>query len=235
MKTLICTRADENIQQMCDIAHPLFKNYAEKCGADFQVLDHISGCTKGNGRYHYRIMLFKELLQEYDRVLHLDTDMVLNVDCPNIFDVVPEGSIGTLYEDKGSRQPDRQGRMKAVQRSWGDINWTKGYINTGVFLVSKAHENIFETHNGNYWTGPGEDDVHLGYKLNQYNHPVHELEFKWNHMTMFSEGWNNKADRFKSNIIHYAGRGIFDAGCPTKIRQMQKDYAKIYQLEEVAV
>ena len=31
-------------------------------------------------------------------------------------------------------------------------------------------------------------------------------------MTMFSEGWNDNADRFDSHIIHYAGEGIFDKG-----------------------
>ena len=46
-------------------------------------------------------------------------------------------------------------------------------------------------------------------------------------MTMFSESWNNFANRFDSNIIHYAGVGIFDGGCSNRIDQIKKDLEKI--------
>jgi hypothetical protein len=47
-------------------------------------------------------------------------------------------------------------------------------------------------------------------------------------MTMFSEPWNNSADRFESHIIHYAGSGVFDSRVSNKVEQMKLDYKRIY-------
>jgi len=68
----------------------------------------------------------------------------------------------------------------------------------------------------------------MAYNINKYQFKVHELEYKWNHMTMFSHSWNNFADRFQSHIIHYAGKGVFDAGVNNKVEQMKLDYERIY-------
>ena len=129
MKLLITTRADSGVQEYADISHPIFKDYAEKVGADFMVLDHESGCTEGNGRWHYRILKHGELHDEYDRILHLDTDLLLNPNCPNIFDAVEYNNIGTVLEDVGSRKPDRHHRIFAAQQQFGDIGWKEEYIN----------------------------------------------------------------------------------------------------------
>ncbi len=66
------------------------------------------------------------------------------------------------------------------------------------------------------------------YNIHKYNYKVQELDYRWNHMTMFSEPWNNKADRFKSHIIHYGGRGIFDSHVDTRNNQIKADYEEIY-------
>ena len=92
---------------------------------------------------------------------------------------------------------------------WGDIGWREGYINTGVFLTSKQHKDIFTKHNGEYYTDWGSDDVHIGYNINKQGHKIHELDYTFNHMCMFSEPWNGNPDRYKSNIIHYAGNATF--------------------------
>jgi len=36
MKLLITTRADSGVQEYADISHPIFKDYAEKVGADLR-------------------------------------------------------------------------------------------------------------------------------------------------------------------------------------------------------
>ena len=48
-------------------------------------------------------------------------------------------------------------------------------------------------------------------------------------MTMFSEPWNGSADRFKSHVIHYAGRGVFDSSVGNKVEQLKKDNNKLYE------
>ena len=51
---------------------------------------------------------------------------------------------------------------------------------------------------------------------------------KWNHMTMFSEPWNGNASRFDSNIIHYAGNGIFENKHISRLNQIKEDLNFLY-------
>jgi len=229
MKLLITTRADSGVQEYANISHPIFKDYAEKVGADFMVLDHESGCTEGNGRWHYRILKHGELHDEYDRILHLDTDLLLNPNCPNIFDAVEYNNIGTVLEDVGSRKPDRHHRIFAAQQQIGDIGRKEEYINTGVFVTSKCHKEIYQTIDEQYWLGSGQDDVHLGYLIKKNGFNVQNLGYRFNHMTMFSEAWNGMPNRFHSHIIHYAGSGIFEANASNATEQMKLDYKKLYE------
>lgn len=228
MKLLITTRADSGIKEMTDITHPIIKKYAQRVGADFMVLDHVPPSDSGDGRPHYRILKHYELHQEYDRILHIDSDMIIMPDCPNIFEVVPYDKIGTVLEDKGSRKPARQALIQSAQDKFGHIGWNEEYINTGIILTSKCHRDIFQSIGGEYWTGFGSDDVQLGYLIKKNSFQIMDLPFQYNHMTMFSEPWNGSPSRFKSNIIHYGGRGIFDEKIKTKMDQIRSDYGQIY-------
>lgn len=227
-KYLVVTRADDNIKQMTDITLPIMREYAEKCGADFKIISEPAPFMTDDNKPHYRIIKVRDFLEEYDRVLLLDADMIINKDCPNIFEVVPEDKIGSIYEDVGSRQPHRRGLIRAIQQRWGDVGWNGGYTNAGTFLVSKQHKDIFLPNEGQYYTGWGSADVHLSYMIHKLGFEVHRLPFQWNHMGMFSEPWNNRANRFDSHIIHYAGGGVFDAGVKNRMEQIKKDYEKIY-------
>ena len=235
MKLLVTTRADENIKGYAEITHPILKKHVNAWGADFQILSEIPDypCKinygyDGLGKLHYRIVKFKELFEEYDRIIHLDSDMLINKNCPNLFDVVPEDHVGTLLEDKGSRQNARRATMKEAQDLFGNIGWNSGYPNTGTFVVSKMHKDIFEPINNRFWEGFGWDDVHLGYQIHKLGFKIFELPFTYNHTTMYSESWNNYANRFDSYIIHYAGSGVFEAGPTNKSEQIVLDAKRIY-------
>ena len=226
MKTAIVTRSDSRIKDMTDLTHPIIIDYANYCNSEFIVLSEDPPFLTDDGSSHYRILEVYDLLDTYDRILCLDSDMIITKECPNIFDIVPYNSIGTIYEDKGSRKDDRRNKILELQKRWNNVGWTEGYTNAGTFLISKCHKNIFLPHNNQYCLGDGSADLHLSYNIHKYGHKIHELDFKWNHMTMFSEEWNHYADRFKSYIIHYAGGGIFrnnnNAG-ETKLDQIKKD------------
>lgn len=233
MKLLITSRADDNIKDQTDITFPVIQEAADRWGADFIRLDHVSDCDVGDGRWHYRIMKHWDLFGGYERILHLDADVLLNKNCPNLFETVPSNMIGTAFEDVGSRRNKRIKLMADIQDEFGEVGWNQGYINTGVFITSKMHRSIFEKINGSYWQGIGWDDVHLGYQIARNKFEVYELPFQFNHMTMFSEPWNDSADRFQSHIIHYAGGGIFEKGkYKKKTQQMLADKTAIYESSE---
>ena len=223
MRTLIVTRCDDSIAEMCELTHPRIEAYAAKVGASFHRLTHTVDDANGDGRWHYRIMALRDLLQDYDRILHVDSDILIGADAPNIFEVVPFECVGSIFEDKGSRKDARIRHMQAARDRYGESGWTEGYINTGFFLASRPHIEIFERIRDQWFDGLGHDDVHLGWQIAKHGLPVHELPSVWNHMTMHSEAWNGYASRFSAHCLHYAGKGIFDVVHKTKLEQMEAD------------
>lgn len=212
-KRLVVTRADSNCERLIAITHPTIKCYAERWKADFMVLDHKEEWMTDYELAHYRILKVGKLLEQYERILIIDSDIVIMPECPNPFEMVDPEKIGSIYEDVGSRQDHRRQVIKDIQAKHGDVGWKEGYINTGVFVVSKKHKNIFRKIQGSgvghLWTGFGYDDALIGYNIHTEGFEIQELPFQWNHMSLFSEPWNNSANRFNSYIIHYAGAANF--------------------------
>jgi len=218
-KLLIATRANENIKEMTNITHKTIKKYADRCGADFIILDKdIEGVHP-----HWRILRFYDLFEEYDRIMSIDSDILILNKCPNLFEMVPENKIGTIFEDVGTRKEQRQDVIKQIQSLRKDIGWKSGYINTGVALFSRDHRCIFDLDPNNLWLEPGFDDVELRYQSIVNNIEIYELPFQFNHMTMFSEKWNEYASRIDSFIIHYAGVGLFSRH-NSRLDQIKSDY-----------
>lgn len=217
-KRLVTTRADSNIEEMCSITHPILKRYADMCGADFTILNQDIQIHP-----HYRILELGKLLDVYDRILIIDSDVLLLWSCPNIFELVYTDHIGTIFEDVGSRQEHRRGLIKKIQEERGDVGWESGYLNTGFFLCSKEHKVMFDTIQlDNLWTDFGQDDVELGYQIHKHDLKIYELPFMFNHMSLFSEAWNNWASRFHSFCIHYAGNSFY--GWIPRLEQIKRDY-----------
>jgi lipopolysaccharide biosynthesis glycosyltransferase len=189
MKFLIATRADGKINQITKNTIPLIEKYAEFCDADFKILDQEPPIwtTEVPPRPHYRIMEFYNFFNDYDRILSIDCDLLLNKNCPNIFEEVPYEFVGSIYEDVGNSANHRRGQIKLIQEMYGDVGWTEGYINTGFAIFSRIHKDIFQPINGEYFMEFGIDDVHLCYQIHKYGFKIHQLPYKWNHMTMFSE------------------------------------------------
>ena len=230
MKLLVATRTDDSVRELTALTHPIIRRFVEKWGADFLELSegpmdirptHPDEYVE-DARRHYRIMRSSELFNDYDRILHIDSDVLIMPSCPNPFEVVPENCIGTILEDLGSRLAARRRSIFEVQQRWGDVSWKTGYINTGVFVVSREHRPIFQPVNDEYWTSFGVDDVHLGWQIHKHGFEIHELPYQFNHLGMFSEVWNGSPDKFDSHIIHYAGKAR------RSLELIQGDIEKVY-------
>lgn len=231
-KRVICTRADDGIAEMSALTHPIMRRFAEKWEADFIVLNGPWKVSR-----HYRILALGEILQDYDVALSLDTDMLILPQCPDPFKIFgTTDAIATVFEDVGSRQEDRRQRMRHAEALYGYAGWERGYPNTGFFMVPSSCRRLFakKVDRGGkavkhaLWGMSGFDDVYLGYWIRRMNLPIVGVSWKWNHMTMFSEPWNDGALRFNSYIIHYAGVGVFDPKVKDRMQQIQKDVALAY-------
>ena len=229
MKLLMVTRDDDSYAPISGLTNPIIKRFAEKWGADLFNVDTDADSPTKLGKIHYRTMAIYDLLDEYDRVMSIDSDVIINKNCPNLFELVPEDIIGVTTEDKGSRLKDRRRRIQRVQAAWGDVKWRTGYINIGVFLVSRSHKEIFRKFKGQYWEDTGYTDVHFGYQIHRLGFKIFELHWHFNHTSIFSEPWNGSPSRFDSHIIHYAGHGAFpDKGKRSRVQLIRDDIKKIY-------
>jgi alpha-N-acetylglucosamine transferase len=212
-KRAIVTRADQNVYNYTRYTHPIIKKYAESCYADFIVIgDEVVEKEKTEfDVHHQRVRKVYGLFDEYDRILQMDSDVLIRDNCPNLFDVVPEDSIGLLYEDVGSRKENRRARIKQAQEMFGDIGWTEGYINGGVSLYSRQHRDQYHPSwfEPPFFSGKISPECEASYRLKKLGFKVYDWGYKFNHMSMFSESWNNYASRFESYIIHYAGGGFY--------------------------
>lgn len=231
-KKLIVSTADETITNITDLTFPIIKHFAKQWDADFMVLGRWAdeeACPHPKGRIFYRTFRCYDLLNEYSRILHLDADTIISKICPNPFDEFPEDKIAVLYEDKGSRCIDRRNRIRKVQELFGYINHEKNYINTGFLLFSKAHKELFRPHKGKYYTDLGFDCAFYSYKIHELKLPVHEIDYKWNTMSMHCEEWHGSSSRFDSYILHYAGvAGFPDKGSRSRTELIRDDIQEIY-------
>ena len=227
MRLLMVTRADESVSAYTKYTHPILRRYAEKWGAQFKILDDPL-----KGDQCWRILKIYDIFGEYDRIFHIDSDVVINKDCPNMFDLVPYDTIGLVFEDKGSRLRSRRLRIMQIKQKLGGNNfrWTSGYFNMGVFLVSKIYRDMFKKIDGQTWEmDDGLEQTQMNYQMMKLKCKYVDLGYKFNHMSMFSESWHGKRSRFNSHIIHYAGGGKFrDKGDRTIAQLIKDDIARIY-------
>lgn len=231
MKLAIMTKAGDEYRSISELTHPIIQKFAEKWGAErINWTKNCDDCITQKGKIFGRTYHMYELLNEYDRVLLFDSDIIINKTCPNLFEIVPEDKIGVVMEDVGSRLKERRSRISKIQKAWGDVGWKENYFNAGIMLVSKIHQPIFSKSTKGYWEGLGFCQTDVGYHIHRLGLKYHKLHWKFNHMSMFSEKWNGSPSRFDSYIIHYAGFGKFrDKGTRSLEQFIKDDIKKIYR------
>ena len=98
----------EHYQQLSTLTHPTIRRYADRIGADFIAITEqkVSLTTP-----HWEKFQLLDYLNDYDRILYVDTDVLIRKNCPNIFDAVPETHLGIYNE-----APFVAGRDYAIER-----------------------------------------------------------------------------------------------------------------------
>ncbi len=229
MKTAIVTLCiGEDAGGFSKYSHTIFHTYAEKVGADFVCINspkvQPATCPADINPMLFEKYQLYDILAKYDRVLYLDTDILITPHAPNIFDVVPYDKVAGVFEDFGMDMLDRRARIQAVQAALGDLGWTTGYMNSGVFVVSKIHREAFRL----YLKYPPFDCKYEQTSTNWYLRKVAGdilgLDYRWNFMgiSRVFYGPNYRQAYF----LHYAGGGIFP--WIPRIDQMRADYKHFY-------
>jgi len=168
----ICIGA--HYQSIAAITHQSIGVYATKIGADFMVItdqQHLSP--------HWEKFRIFDLLNRYDRILYIDTDVLITHDCPDLFKIVPNDMIGAFNE---GQYFDRK---------------YKNYYNAGVMVIPRCRKDIFikpEAEQGNIYTFFEQDFIND--RINSRGYPVYNLSHKFNKMDFIQA---------PGYIIHKAG------------------------------
>ncbi len=240
MKLAVCTLCiGEIAEEFSKYSFPAFKKYAQRIGADFIVFDTPK--VNYTDSEHINTLKFEkyqihDVLDEmgYDRAAFFDVDILITPHAPSIFDHVPYKAIGGVFEDIGFDEKDRRQIIVECQEILGDVDWEEGFLNSGVFVVSKIHKDVFKM----IWDhGIFDDPVHKYEQTNtqwymrkfclEQGDPeieVINIDYKWNFtgpMRVYYGPFREEA-----YVIHYAGRGLFHG--ISRVEQMRKDYKKLY-------
>ena len=144
-----------------------------------------------------------ELLDYYNRILYIDTDIIIRDDAPNIFDIVPENKVGMMSET-ALLGGDRGELMKSSSKNHGcDISlWDGEYYNSGVIVISRGHEKLL---NGskNFYDDTFFEQTLINMNIINYNIPMYSLPYSFNRTSYMDS--KMKQPRHSSYFIHYGG------------------------------
>lgn len=210
MNNLILTICVGNTyKEIGDLTHPSIKAYAEKIGADFIAISESSCSTP-----HWQKMIeIKKALEKYDRVLYVDTDIIIRDDCPDLFEFVSEDKLAMFNEGKFTERSKELliDTCKAYNIFLPD--WDNRYFNTGVMLIPRKYGFIFEKPNKEYSCYYEQTYLNMMFALHKPE--IQELHYEFNRMCCMDKLTGE--ERHQSWIIHYAGFPD-----PNKIKELIK-------------
>jgi alpha-N-acetylglucosamine transferase len=195
--------------ELAALTHKSIRAYATKIGAEF--IEITTRRFPESVRLFYEKLQIRELLHVYDRIIYLDSDVLVSPACPNLFEIVPYEMFGAFSEGKIQ---DRQRYLDHGKEIFGidATEWGNNYFNAGVFVCDNTHRYLF-TEPKVFWNDDLGEQTWLNTQVYLLAHsywlfdiPVFvDLGYKYNHMDMID--WGN---RDKSFIVHYAGAGKRD-------------------------
>ena len=198
MNLILTLAIGNDYQQMAKITHPVIKKYAKKIGADFKCIDTQ---TTSKTSPHWEKFQIYDLLNRYDRILYIDTDIIIRDDCPNLFDIVPKYKLGMFNEASWT---DRSKELIIdICKQYGKTlpDWNGKYYNSGMIVLSKQHKYLFKKPDKEVFSFYEQSYLNMMIALEK---PLmYELPYKFNRMTCMDRFTGE--ERFAAYIIHYAG------------------------------
>jgi hypothetical protein len=194
-------------EAIAQVTHPTLRTYARRCSADFLVLNRCQG-----EHVFFEKLRIGSLLAEYERILYLDTDIIVRGDAPDLFAQVGEDELA-MYPEGAFAPARRDGMIAYLTRL--DVPyrfWNGKYYNTGVILASRQHRDIFmmpEDDLVEQFTGPFMEQDYLNLMITLRQPKVAELDHRFNRMFYIDS--TVRQHRLDSYFVHYAGYQYFSS------------------------
>lgn len=195
--------------------------YSNKTNSDLIIIDRPLYSIKskfnnkskypGAGKYNY--LKFEknqiyDLFENYDRVLRLDHDIIINPNAPDYFLLNDD----YLYV---TEEVGRSNEINQIKKDLGSVtSWNDFYFNGGVILASEKHKEVFNIDDIDFDLDLGllkEQNV-LNWKVNKLGVKVKNLGPSFNFFAgAYIDGvrfndFNNNQLRRAAHFIHYAGQ-----------------------------
>lgn len=206
-KAVVTICIGEEFESVAEYTHPTLKKYAERIGAEFIKIE--SALTTP----HWAKFIIQDLLNKYDRIIYLDTDLIVRDDCPDLFEIVPYNQLGAFNEAKFTQ---REFSIIETAKAYGidpsKLRWNGKYYNTGVMVISKCHRNLFRKPEVEFSSYYEQGFLNLTFALEESNRTkedntlMFDLSYTFNRMTCLDFSGEI---RHASYIIHYAGYHYF--------------------------
>jgi hypothetical protein len=201
-KAVVTVTMGEAFERLARITHPTIQAYADRIGAEFVVLRErrFPQASESWEKLHLR-----HLLEIYDRIIFLDTDLIVRPDTPDLFGLVPEESFAALVEGRWIPRKDTietgmhaYGRaLPGLGKDWHDSQ----YFNAGVMVFSRRHRGVFADPPN--FTDNFYEQTWLNIQAVRERVTFQELPAAYNRMSIFDAV--TKDHRLEAYIIHYAG------------------------------
>jgi len=153
---------------------------------------------------HFQKFYMYRLLKKYNRVIYLDTDLVVTKNCPNLFDIVPRTHFGARVEAQSIENDSL--RNKGMLETFKDYDLSKEYFNSGVMIVSRKHREMFNPDMG---MNKGIFEQHqLNYNFQKLKFTLFDIKSPFNYFYQgkyIPDETERKKEMMKNYILHYPG------------------------------
>lgn len=206
-KAIVSGAFGERYLKMAEVTYPTMASYAKSVGADFVPLKER---RYPQATAHWEKLQLHGVLEQYDRVIWFDSDVVVRPGAQNLFDMVEEETFGA-WDEAPSKSWDYAEFIDQWSKRTGVPTAYPGiHLNTGVIVFSKLHRPLFEDPPA----FPTDHHVQMLWDQGWINYRLAVLGLRWmnighwfNHMFIAPYGY-----RLQSEIVHYCGTQIKGKG-----------------------
>lgn len=166
--------------------HNYFIKYCNKYNLDYIIL--IGKENQDFAHLMYEKFRLKELLDDYERILFVDADVLILDHAKNIFDIVPENCLG-MFNERNHVRHENSWPMAHWVESYQQIlkannivddydvkkDWDDKYYNAGTIVLSKEHGFIFEDEIANRMYDHCNEQGWINYLISKHKLKVHDI------------------------------------------------------------
>ncbi len=212
----------ESFDKNIDAIH----DYADKINADFVLLN-----DRKQGSLFLEKFRVKRFVAEYKRSIYVDYNYIIKEDCPDLFDIVPEGKVGvfdysTLVDKDGPEyfqytrkrmrmlKADAFSRFPVLAQEIMDplefeCTAMDSWFDTGLIVCDNAHAKIWNPITFPFSQLENDDSRWIEISIYREGTEVFPLPSDYNYPILFNQKGNYSSNR-NTKVFRYEGLPISD-------------------------